>query len=75
MESSDVIRDGGQFSLGEGDVLPEGGKLDHPHSEMSEGDETEMAERPKKRRGKANPLEVELDLSGEYPRGICRDLV
>ena len=32
-------------------------------------DITERAERPKKkRRGKATPLEVGLDLSGEFPR-------
>ena len=47
-----------------------GGNLDHHHSEMSEWGETERAERPKKkRREKATPLEVELDLGGESHRG------
>ena len=39
--------------------------MGHPHTEMLEEDDAERAERPKKkRREKAKPLEVELDLSG-----------
>ena len=55
LESPDGIQEeGDQFYEGEGDVLPEEGNLDRPHSEMFEGGETERAERPKKkRRGKA----------------------
>ena len=44
--------------------------MDRPHSEMLEEDDAEGAERPKKkRREKAKSLEVELDSSGEFPRG------
>ena len=42
-----------------------GGKLGHPHSEMSAEDGAERAGRPKKKRtGEAKSLEVELDSGG-----------
>ena len=59
-----------QYSEGLGEMFPLREKLDRPHSKMSEWGEKEKAERPnKKRRERPNPLEVELDLSGERPRG------
>ena len=58
-----------QFSEGEGYVLPDEENPDHPHSKMSESDGKEKEERPKrKRRGKANPMGVELELSGKFHR-------
>ena len=44
--------------------------MDRPHSRMMEWGEKEKKGRPKrKRRERAKPLEVELDLGGEFPRG------
>ena len=49
-----------QFYEGKQGVQPLGEKLDIPHSETSEEDGAERADRPKKKRiEKANPLEVE----------------
>ena len=51
-------------------MLPASQKLDHPHSKMSEWGEEAKEERPnKKRRERAEPLEVELDLSGGISPG------
>ena len=67
---------GGQYFEGFRDVAPESEKLDHPHPKMSDRGEKEKEEQPKrKRRERTKPLEGELELSGEFPREICGDLV
>ena len=56
---------------GEEDVSPGEEKMGDLLHEM-EADIPERAERPRmKRRGKALPLEVELDLSGQFLMKIC----
>ena len=74
LESPEGVREGdNQFSEGEG-MFCRGGPLGGPLSGTMEEDDAEKAERPKKkRREKAETLEVELDLSGKSHRGICRD--
>ena len=68
--------EGGQYSDGLGEMLPGSEKLGRHHSKMPDWGEQGKEERPKKkRRERANPLEVELDLSGEFPREIWRGLV
>ena len=55
-----------------GDVLPEEGEMGNPLRE-NEVDNPRAAELPKvKRREKALPWKVELDLSGKFSRKICR---
>ena len=57
--NSKEIPEGAQFSDGEGVVLPDDGKMGHPHSKMSEWDGQEKEERPKrKRREKQNPWKL-----------------
>ena len=52
-------------------VLPGEETMEDPLPER-EKDIPERAERPKKkRRGKAKPLKVGLDPSGDFPRKIC----
>ena len=59
-----------QFPDGDGYVLSGDGNMDRLHSKMSDRCDEEKEERPKKKsREKAKPLEVELDRSGEFPRG------
>ena len=73
---SELAREGGQYSEGLGGMMPGSGNLDRPHSRMMERDGVEKEGRPKrKRRERAKPLEVELDLVGGFPRNICRDQV
>ena len=48
--------EGNQFDDGKEDVLPEEEKMDRPHSETLEEDDTERAERPKRCEGeRQNP--------------------
>ena len=69
----DFLRKNAEQSYdGEEDVLPTEEAIGNPLPERRASDISERAERPKmKRRGKALRLEVELDLSEEFPMEIC----
>ena len=70
-EIPELESEGSQYSGGLGVILPGSEKMDRPPPFQIVGVGWEgKEERPKKKRiGRSKPLEVELDLSGEFRRG------